>query len=175
MRPRLSLKARALQLLAQREHSVVELRRKLLAHANRPLAGEAGPAAAVDPAARAAFTRRMPPTPEMRVEVEALLAWLAEHRHLSEARFVEARVRTRAQRLGNLRIRHELAQHGVQLAPDDEQALEASEFERARQVWARKFGAPADDAAGRARQARFLARRGFSADAIRRLLRGDDD
>ena len=175
MKPRLSLKGRALQLLAQREHSRVELRRKLLAYANQQAPGTEKPDEAVDPAGRATFKRRLPPTPEMQADVEALLDWLAENRHLSEARFVEARVRTRVQRLGNLRIRQELAQHGLQLAPDEAQALTDSELARARQVWARKFDAPASDAAGRARQLRFLAGRGFSADVIRRLLRGDDD
>ncbi len=175
MKPRLSLKARALQLLAQREHSRVELRRKLLAYVNPQAAGTAKPDAAFEPAGRATFTRRLPPTPEMQADVDALLDWLAENRHLSEARFVEARVRTRAVRLGNLRIRQELAQHGLQLPPEEEQALRDSELARARQVWARKFDAPAGDAAERARQLRFLTGRGFSADVIRRLLRGEDD
>jgi regulatory protein len=203
MRLRLSLKARALQLLAQREHSRLELRRKLLDHANleeapgRPkppcspsgaptplgdglggaqqAAGTLKPDAAAEPAAPPMFARRVPPTPEMQADVDALLDWLAEQGHLSEARFVEARVRTRAARLGNLRIRQELARHGLQLDPDAEQALRDNEFARARQVWARKFDIPADDAAGRARQQRFLAGRGFSADVIRRLLRGDED
>jgi regulatory protein len=121
------------------------------------------------------FARRVPPTPEMRADVDALLDWLTEQGHLSEARFIEARVRTRAARLGNLRIRQELGRHGLQLAPDAEQALTDNELARARQVWARKFDAPADDAPGRARQQRFLASRGFSAEVIRRLLRGDED
>jgi regulatory protein len=174
MPPRLSLKARALQILAQREHSRVELRRKLLAYANQQIVGTARPAAA-DPAGAAAFARRLPPTAEMQADVDALLDWLTERGHLSEVRFVEARVRTRAARLGNLRIRQELARHGLQLGPDEEQALREGELARARQVWARKFDAPAGDAAGRARQMRFLAGRGFSADVIRRLLRGDED
>ena len=49
------------------------------------------------------------------------------------------------------------------------------ELARARQVWQRKFGdrpAPAD-AAGRAKQMRFLTSRGFSGETIRRVLRGD--
>jgi len=176
MRPRLSLKARALQLLAQREHSRAELRRKLLAHANeRPAAGSGEPATPEDPPGGAPFGRRLPPTAEMQASVDALLDWLVTNQHLSESRFVESRVRARSARHGNLRIRQELAQHGLELAPDDEQALKESEFDRARQVWARKFDAPAGDAAGRARQARFLAGRGFSADVIHRLLRVSDD
>ena len=111
----------------------------------------------------------------MQTSIDTLLDELAANGHLSEARFVEARVRNRAARLGNQRIRHELAQHGLELAPDAQQALKDSEFARARQVWARKFEGAPGDAAARAKQARFLAARGFSHDVIRRLLRGDDE
>ena len=48
--------------------------------------------------------------------------------------------------------------------------LRATELERARAVWQKKFGAPAADTAARARQARFLAARGFAADVVRRVL-----
>ncbi len=44
------------------------------------------------------------------------------------------------------------------------------EAERARAVWARKFGQPPADPREYARQYRFMAGRGFSADCIRRLL-----
>ena len=165
-RPILSLKARALQLLAQREHSALELRRKLLAHA-RKLADAPEGGAQSERRARA-------PAPGVEAEVDALLAWLQDGQHLSESRFVEARLRTRAARYGNLRIRHELAQHGLQPSPEEDAALAASEFDRARAVRARKFHAPPTDAADRARQARFLAGRGFSSDVIRRLLRDED-
>lgn len=177
MKPRLSLKARALQLLAQREHSRVELRRKLLAHAGQHEAIVA--AAAVPPAAAAdvapPLTRRRPPSPAAQADVEELLDWLVANRYLNEARFVEARVRNRAARQGNLRITQELARHGIRLGAEEQQALKDSEFARARQVWARKFDGPPADAAARAKHARFLAGRGFSPDVIRRLLRGEDD
>ena len=57
------------------------------------------------------------------------------------------------------------------------QQARATELERARDVWQRKFGAPAPDAAGRAKQMRFLAGRGFDGDVIRRVVGGavDDD
>ena len=62
-------------------------------------------------------------------------------------------------------------QHGVVLDAASAQALKASEFDRAREVWGLQFAAPAADAAGRARQARFLVSRGFSAETVRRVLR----
>jgi regulatory protein len=146
-----SLKARALQWLANREHSRHELRAKLLR-----AAGDADDAAGA---------------------VDALLDQLSAQGHLSEARFVEARVHARAARFGNRRIELELRQHG--LAPDGDTLLRlrASELARARDVWNKKFGQPAADAAGRARQMRFLSARGFSADVVRRVVsaRGDNE
>jgi regulatory protein len=153
----LSLKGRALAWLAQREHSRSELRSKLLRHIARQ-AGE--PDEAAEPAAL----------------IEPLLDWLEAHRYLSEARFVESRVHVRAARYGNLRIRQELARHGVTLPSSAEQGLRDSEMVRARAVWARKFGGKvAGDASQRAKQTRFLAGRGFSADVVRRVVGGSDD
>jgi len=161
MAPPLSLKARALQWLSQREHSRLELRRKLL-RAARQRDAEAATEGA-EPAA---------PGPE----VDALLDWLAANRYLSEARFVESRVHARSARFGNRRILQELAQHGTELDAGTAEQLKASELGRARAVWQRKFGAaPAADVAARAKQMRFLAGRGFSAEVIRRVIRGTDE
>lgn len=165
----LSLKARAIALLAQREHSAGELRGKLLRLARgmaaaRQASAEAEPdAAALDPADQAE---------RLVEEVDALLVWLQAQGYLDEGRFVESRVHARMGRYGNLRIRQELAQHGLALDAEQQSRLKDSELERARAVWARKFGeqAPAD-AAARAKQSRFLAGRGFSPEVIRRLLR----
>lgn len=133
--------------------------------------------------------RRVPPSPEARQaimdeerqqaradEVEQLLQWLQQRAYLSEARLVESRINARAARYGNLRIQQELRQLGV--APDEAQQarLKDSELERAREVWQRKFGGQTPvDTAGRARQMRFLAARGFSSEVVRRVLRGEDD
>jgi regulatory protein len=79
-------------------------------------------------------------------------------------------VRTRAPRQGLQRIRAELTRHGLALDADTAAALRESELARAREVWQRRFGQPAADAAERARQMRFLAGRGFAAEAIRRAV-----
>lgn len=184
MKQRLSLKGRALQLLSQREHSRLELRRKLLAHAQRLADGD--PASARPARAGAArdedlhgstLARRAPLSPETQAGVDCLLDELAAIGLLSEARFVEARVRTRAPRHGTLRITQELSRHGLELSADEARDLKTSEFSRAKDVWARKFGAVASDVRERARQMRFLAGRGFSAEVIRRVTRAgaDDD
>lgn len=171
-----SIKVRALQWLAQREHSRTELRDKLLrllqdsarrdaamAIAQVDLAGQAAglsTSPAVDPPGRA----------DAATEVETLLQWLEAHGYLSQARFVETRVHARQSRYGNLRIQQELKQHGVTLDADAQQALKQTEFDRACEVWRRKFDVPATDAAARVRQMRFLAGRGFSMDVIRRVV-----
>ena len=160
MKPRLSLKGRGLQILSQREHSRSELRRKLMVHAR------AAQAEGED------WSESAPPAVE---QVEAVLDWLQANRYLSEERFVESRVHARASRFGNLRIRQELAQHGVALTPDAAQQLKDSEAARARDVWLRKFGQVAAGAAERARQIRFLAGRGFSSEVIRRVVLGASD
>jgi regulatory protein len=149
-----SIKVRALQWLAQREHSRNELRDKLLRllHAGNDPSGPD------------------PDRPDAEAEVETLLQWLETHGYLSQARFVESRVHARQSRFGNLRIRQELQQHGVTLDDEAQRALQQTELERATEVWRKKFGAPAVDAAARVRQLRFLAGRGFSMDVVRRVV-----
>ncbi len=164
MKPARSLKARALQWLAQREQSRVELRRKLLPHALIDAADAADAGDAADSGGAGAA----------RATVEALLDWLEAHQYLSAERFVESRVHARAARFGNLRIRSELKQHALALPPEVAQALADTELDRATQLCERKFGAlgttPTEPSV-RARQARFLAGRGFSPDTIRSVLR----
>lgn len=165
-----SLKARALQWLAQREQSRVELRRKLLRQARADLASTREPDDTSEAHEEGAVTE----------QVDAVLDWLESNGYLSAERFVESRVNARAGRYGNLRIRQELQQHQLGLSCELAQTLGASEVERARTVRVRRFGEPPRDAAERARQARFLIGRGFSSDAVRAALRdpiaaGDDD
>lgn len=165
----LSLKARALALLAQREHSEAELRRKLLPHAKA--AQRADPGSGGAEPHNPGFDVAAPAAEGACASIDEIIEWLRAHRYLDDQRFVESRLHARASRYGNLRIRQELAQHGLDLPEDAAQALKASEFDRAREVWQRKFAAAPADAAEHARQARFLAQRGFSADVVSKLLR----
>ena len=107
--------------------------------------------------------------------VEQLLDWLEAHGYLSDARFIESRVNARAARQGTASIRNELARHGLALEPGQAAALRESEFARAKAIWQRKFAEVGADVRERARQARFLAARGFAADVVRRIVGGDDD
>ena len=139
-----TLRERALRLLARREHARVELSRKLAPHA------------------------------ESVEQLAALLDNLAERGLLSDERYVEMRLNARRARFGDARLAHELRSQGV-AAELVSEALSGGDDElgRARQVWQRKFGEQAVDAAERARQMRFLMNRGFSGETIRRVLRGD--
>ncbi len=145
--PGLSLKGRALRLLAAREHSRAELARKLAAFAPEP------------------------------AELDRVLDELQARGFINEQRVLESVLHRRAAKLGASRIRQELQGKGLDADAVAEalDTLRGTELERAREVWRRKFGSPAADAAGRARQMRFLAARGFSTDAIRRVVAGNDD
>ena len=128
---------------------------------------------------RAELARRLAkrgyPAAVLTVVVDGLVA----ERLLSETRFVEEFIRQHAGRgHGPVRIRAELRERGV---PDSD--IEAG-LEAAGEDWAalardtrrRRFGlSPPDDYPERARQARFLQYRGFSADHIRAALGPGDD
>jgi regulatory protein len=107
--------------------------------------------------------------------VDQLLDWLVANKYLSETRFVESRVNARSRKQGGLLIKLELARHGLALEPEQAAALRETEFDRARALWQRKFGEIAPDARLRARQARFLAARGFAADVVRRVVGGEEE
>lgn len=142
--PVLSLKARALRYLSLREHSRFELRRKLLKYAEE---GD---------------------------DVDALLDFLEKNNWLSQERFAESLVNRKAARFGNSRVVAELQSHGVtgEALDDIKAELSDSETARAVEVWRRKFGTVAEDAAARAKQMRFLLQRGFSQRAARIAMQG---
>ncbi|MEO8006053.1 MAG: recombination regulator RecX, partial [Betaproteobacteria bacterium] len=136
--PILSLRVRALKALARREHSRQELQAKLLPHA------------------------------EEAEEVGRLLDDFEKRGWLSEARFVEQLSTVRRRKFGAARILHELREKGVS-APALETArasLKESEVDAARSVWQKKFGNLPATAQERAKQSRFLASRGFSAEVV---------
>lgn len=138
-----ALRARAITALARREHSRNELERKL--------AGLA----------------------ENAEQLAAVLDQLQSEGLLSDQRYAQSVARTRGARFGSARIRHELAQKGVtdSALQDVVAQLRDSEPDRLRQVWERKFGVAPQTIQEAARQQRFLAQRGFSAEAIGKLLR----
>lgn len=141
-RPQLSLKGRALRFLSQREHSRSELERKLARHAESPS------------------------------DINRVLDELEARGFIDHERVAQSVVHRRSSKLGAMRIRQELQSKGLdpELVNAAVAGLRATEFDRARDVWAKKFGATARHANERAKQARFLAARGFDAEVIRRVL-----
>lgn len=137
-RPQISLKARALKYLSSREHSRLELARKLTPYAQDD------------------------------DDIEALLNWLQESKFLSQERFSESLVHRRAGRYGNNRILSELKSHGIAGETLGEAKLELAQGEtaRAREVLRRKYAEAPVDAPARAKCMRFLQQRGFSHRAI---------
>jgi regulatory protein len=138
----LSLKGRALRLLSGREHSRAELERKLA------------------------------PFEEAPGDLARTLDELQSKDFISEQRVVDSVLYRRAGKLGSARIQQELSAKGI--TPDAVKsavaALNATELERAREVWRKKFAAVPTDAPERARQMRFLASRGFSGEVVHRVV-----
>ncbi|MGF6537570.1 SOS response regulatory protein OraA/RecX [Paraburkholderia youngii] len=79
--------------------------------------------------------------------------------------------------LGTSRILGELKQHALNPALVEEASaqLRETELARAQAVWFKKFGQLPQTPAERAKQARFLASRGFSGATIGKILKGIDD
>ena len=138
-----TLRARAMRFLARREHSRAELKRKLA-----PSVGEGD-------------------------DLEILLDDLSKRGWLSDARFAEQSIRSKARRFGPLKLAAELRARGV-----DEEAIAAgfvaagaegaSSLER---VWRSRFREAAGNERDKARQVRFLQGRGFPLDDIFKFLK----
>ncbi|PTB18638.1 recombination regulator RecX [Trinickia symbiotica] len=145
-RPGRSLKARALGYLSRREYSRGELARKLA------------------------------PFAEEHESIDALIDTLEREGWLSDARFAESVVHRRASRMGVNRIVGELRRHDVDDALIETVGAQLRETERSRAqaVWRKKYGQLPQTPAERAKQARFLAGRGFSRATIVQILKGDD-
>ena len=140
---------RAVGLLARREHSRLELERKLAARA---------------------FSQGV---------IAETLDRLEQNGLLDGQRFMESFIESRAARgLGPVRIRAELAQRGI-AADAAEAAIRAAGLDFraiARGVRAKRFGAEWPvEFKERARQARFLQYRGFDASQVSAALQADDD
>lgn len=141
------LRRQAIRLLARREHTRAELRRKLTALGT----GEEIDAVLAELEAA-----------HLQSDQRYAEAYLRGH----AARFGAARLRQslRSRGLSDEIIESELREAAL---PD--------ELQRARDVWRRKFSAVPGDAREWARQARFLQGRGFATDTIRRLLKSAPD
>jgi regulatory protein len=142
----ISLRERALTMLARREHTRSEMMRKLSPHSESP------------------------------EQAEQLLDQLAARGWLSETRFAESRASALARKFGSRKIEYDLRSRGVSTEVVEHAVgqAQAQELQNCRAAWQRKFGALPQTAAERGRQMRFLAGRGFSAEAVRQVLKAED-
>ena len=143
----LSLKGRALRYLAAREHSRAELERKLASFEEEP------------------------------GQLARVLDELLAKGFISEQRVVESVINRRSSRVGASRIKHELQAKGLdsQVVGEAMESLKATELQRAREVWRKKFGTPPADATERGKQMRFLAARGFGSEILRKVIAGPEE
>jgi regulatory protein len=142
-----ALRERALRLLARREHSRLELARKL---------------------EQAGFEQQ---------EIAPLLDAFENKNWLSDRRFAESWVADHRAKAGSVKLAYDLRQRGVSDAIIEAVLGEYrdSELERAREVWKKKFGSAPTGAAEKAKQVRFLQGRGFSLEVIRQTVAGPID
>jgi regulatory protein len=138
------LRQRAIRLLARREHSRAELKRKLAAYGTEE---------------DIANVLTQLETEGLLSDARAAGAYVRAH----AGRFGATRLRQ------DLRSRG----LDPQLADADLAAL-GDELERARAVWAKKFPLAPADAHEWARQARFLQSRGFATEVVRKLLKNPE-
>jgi regulatory protein len=141
-----SLKGRALRLLGQREHTRLELERKLGRYEEEP------------------------------GTLAQALDELQAKGYLNEQRAAESLVHRRAGQYGAMRLRQEMQDKGVarELIDQTLAGVKDTELSRALEVWRRKFDVLPATPQERARQIRFLQARGFSADIVARLLKPKD-
>ncbi|MEP6606778.1 MAG: recombination regulator RecX [Nitrosospira sp.] len=141
-----SLKTRALGYLARREHSRLELERKLKPYAQ---------------------------TSE---ELSSVLDTLEQRGFLSAVRMVEQVIHMRKTKFGSLRIVHELREKGIaeNLIAAALPNIKETEQHNSREVWRKKFSAVPANAKEFGRQMRFLMGRGFAPEVIRQVLRHPD-
>jgi regulatory protein len=137
-----SLMARAVDLLSRREYSRRELTQKLKPHA------------------------------ESEEQLTALLDQLRERTWQSDQRTAEQFTRVKGSKYGSLRLRHAMREKGLDADIIEDALSGQNDLELARQVWLRKFGVPAQTREEQARQARFLASRGFPSEVVRQVLAG---
>lgn len=143
--PRAELQA--IKLLARREHSARELTRKLAARGHD------------------------------QEEIAQALESLRRQRLQSDERFAAEYVRSRrASGFGPVRIRLELQERGIDRAVLSAVLQEADWVQRCAEVRAKRFGVePVQNATERARQQRYLAYRGFTAEQMAAALNQSRD
>ena len=127
----------------------------------------------------------VPPTS---AEIDTVLDTLSKLGYLDDTRFAASLVRRKSIRAGTARVMQTLSQHAL---PSDQLAviasdLKSTELERCYITWAQRYAHKINDdesldckpqdyntqQLAKAKQMRYLVGRGFSGDAVRRVLNG---
>ena len=164
-----SLKARALRLLSLREYSRKGLAAKLTESEARW-----AKLAKNDSKADLEADSEVSPVKSSALDIEVILDDFEARGWLSDERFAEALVRRRSERYGTRKIQDELERAGVDSSKSAQllKTLKETEYQRAYELWSRKFGSLAQEQKERARQYRFLASKGFSSDVVSKVIGG---
>lgn len=149
------LRDRAMRILAMRDHSEKEFRRKLTA----PVMSKNG-------------LEEIDVTPE---EIDQVVEWCLEHNFLDDARFVRQFIASRARKgYGPARIRQELNQKGIG-RDISESAMRECDIDwvaNAREQALRKYGEPLPtEFTAKVKVQRFLLYRGFMQEDIQEIWR----
>ena len=139
------LRARALRLLARREHTRAELERKLA------------------------------PRAESSEALRGLIAQLQQRNQLSDERFAEERVRQLSRKYGTAKIRQDLRTKGVPAELIERYSSSSNDLQKAREILERRYRASAITREEKAKRMRFLQGRGFSPGVIRAALDSRED
>jgi len=142
------IKRTAFILLARREHSTLELSRKLY---------------------RKDFDQP---------DIDTVLTQLHQENLLNDERFTETFIHARrAKGYGPLRIRMELTERGIsqELIEHQLKITDNAWFEDVRKVWQKRFkNSVPQDPKSRAKHMRFLQYRGFTSEQINQLFHSDE-
>ncbi|WP_235914855.1 recombination regulator RecX [Pelistega ratti] len=139
----INLLNKAVMLLSRREYSEQELRQKLYRYTDDEVA------------------------------INQVITRLQKEKWQSDTRFAENFVSSKQTRWGSQKIIQALSKHHLEqdTLVDIKMSLRETEYERALVVWNKKFkGQKATTPQEKAKQMRFLASRGFSADIVRKIV-----
>jgi regulatory protein len=163
-----TLKTRAVYYLSKREHSRAELAKKLSQPTYK--------------ARQAAFVHKteLPAAPSAEL-IESVLDDLQRQGFLNDERFAQGLARKNASKHGAARVMARLGQHKLDANTTQQLAtqLKDSELPRCYEVWSKRFSHIdrssmdyTESQAAIGKQGRFLMQRGFSGDAVKKVLNG---
>lgn len=152
---RRKINTRAITYLSRREYSRAELKAKLIN----------------------GFDAHYTSTDHHEALIEQILNELERSNWQSDERYAAQISKVKGERFGVARLKHEFKQKGLDdsLVQQELATLKATEFERAQEIWRKKFGTAPDDLKEKARQVRFMASRGFGYEIVSKIIKNIDE